>query len=93
MFKFKKRSDPLTLDEAIRIIKKKMPGIITSTIKYEDKYLFIIVNPNDPLEGMMDNCYSVDIKTKKISPFSPLTSGNFGEIMDMFENNNLYSEE
>lgn len=93
MFNKKKKSDPLTLDEAIRIIKKKMPGIITSTIKYEDKYLFIIVNPNDPLEGMMDNCYSINIETKKFSPFSPLVSGYFGEIMDMFENNNLYSEE
>lgn len=37
----------------------------------------------------MDNCYSINIKTKKVSP---LTSGKFGEIMDMFENNNLYSE-
>lgn len=89
----RKRRRPLSLERSISIVKKKIRGRITGTIKYGNSYVFIVINDSDPLEGNMDPYYAVDINTGKVSDFSIFIDGRFSEIMDMFENHNLYSEE
>lgn len=94
MFKLRRKNrNPLTLDQAIRVAKRKVPGTIDGVIKFNDSYIFAITNESDPIEGSMDGFYSIDINTGKLSDFSIFIDGRFSEIMDMFENNNLYSEE
>lgn len=82
----------LKLNQAIDIIKKNIPdGKIQLAIEYNGLYVFQVFT-DDEFEGQMDPFYSVNKETGEFSDFSIITDGDISELMDLFENHNIFSE-
>lgn len=79
----------LNFEEAKKVVKENIPkGKIQKAILYDNLYVFMVFM-NDEFEGQMDPYYSVNINTGEFRDFSIITDGEIGEIMEMFETQNL----
>lgn len=79
----------LNFEEAKNVVKENIPkGKIQKAILYDNLYVFMVFM-NDKFEGQMDPYYSVNINTGEFRDFSVITDGDIGEIMEMFETQNL----
>ncbi len=74
----------LSLDKATGIVKKTFPkGKISSSIDYNNLYIFQVFNPFPGEEGM-DAFFSVNKKTGEFRDFSIITDGDITEITELF---------